>query len=60
LIEARLIQQRVGTEVRIEELIEPQAQFGPAGAFAFQQGSPFRWVGDGDGRRKQIEFVHSD
>ena len=58
LIEARLIQQRIGAEVRIEELIEPQTQFGTAGAFALQQGSSFRRVGDGDGGREQVEFVH--
>ena len=58
LIEARPIEQRVGTEVRIEELVEPQAQLGTAGAFAFQQGGAFGRVGDGDGGGEQVEFVH--
>ena len=58
LIEGPPIEQRFGTEVRVEEMVEPQAQLGTAGALALQQGGAFGRVGDGDGGGEQVEFVH--
>ena len=54
----RLIQQRMGPGMGVEQLRKSFAKGGLAGALAVQQGGAFRRVGDGQGRRKQVQFVH--
>jgi hypothetical protein len=58
LSDPRLVQQRIGSNVCVEKLLKPRPPIRISGTLLIQQRGPLFRVRDGQGSRKQIQFVH--